>query len=69
MVFLLLVSVVFLRTLYLPCIGGGTGGWGEIKMASASTSSVNEQAKYVILVHIVQLKTNDESTNLRKNGI
>ena len=25
-------------------------------MASASTSSVNEQAKYVILVHTVQLK-------------
>ena len=28
----------------------------EIKMASASTPSSNDQAKYLILVHTVQLK-------------
>ena len=41
-----------LMTPYLPDIGG----WGEIKMASASTPSANEPAKDLILVHIVQLK-------------
>ena len=35
---------------------GGNGGQGEIKMASASTPSANEQAKDVVLVHTVQLK-------------
>ena len=35
---------------------GGNGGLGEIKMASASTPSANEQAKDVVLVHTVQLK-------------
>ena len=35
---------------------GGNGGRGEIKMASASTPSANEQAKDVVLVHTVQLK-------------
>ena len=35
---------------------GGIGEWGKIKMASASTSSANEPAKYLILVHTVQLK-------------
>ena len=47
---------------------GGNGGWGEIKMASASTPSANEQAKDVVLVHTVQLK-HDKSTNLKKNDI
>ena len=35
---------------------GGNGGRGEIKMASASTPSANEQAKCVVLVLTVQLK-------------
>ena len=35
---------------------GGNGGRGGIKMASASTPSVNEPAKDLILVHTVQLK-------------
>ena len=33
---------------------GGNGGQGEIKMASTSTPSANEQAKDVALVHTVQ---------------
>ena len=47
-----------LTTPYRPDIGG----WGEIKMASASTPSANEPAKDLILVHTVQ-------PNLRKNGL
>ena len=35
---------------------GGIGRWGRIKMASASTPSVNEPARNLILVHSVQLK-------------
>ena len=35
---------------------GGNGGWEEIKMASASTPSANEQAKDVVLVHTGQIK-------------
>ena len=35
---------------------GGIGGWGGIKMASASTPSANEPAKGLILVHTVKLK-------------
>ena len=35
---------------------GGNGGQGEIKMASASTPSANEQVKDVVSVHTVQLK-------------
>ena len=35
---------------------GGNGGRGEIKMASTSTTSANDQAKDVVLVHTVQLK-------------
>ena len=38
-------------------------------MSLASTPSTNEQDKYLILVHKVQLKPNDKSTNLRKNDI
>ena len=50
--FCYLVSVLFSRTPYLPFLVGGNGGQGEIKMASASTPSANEQAKDVVLVHI-----------------
>ena len=35
---------------------GGNSGREEIKMASASTPSANEQSKDVVLVHAVQLK-------------
>ena len=35
---------------------GGIGGWGGIKMASASPPSANEAAEDLILVHTVQLK-------------
>ena len=35
---------------------GGDGGQGEIKMASASIPSTNDQAKDLIFVHTVQLK-------------
>ena len=35
---------------------GVNGGWGEIKKASASTPSANEQAKDAVLVHTVQLE-------------
>ena len=56
MVFLLLVSVLFSGTLTLLILVGGNGGRGEMKMASASTPSANEQAKDVVLVHTVQLK-------------
>ena len=50
---MLLVSVLFSRTPYLPYIGRRYGG---IKMASASTPSANEPAKVLILAHTVQLK-------------
>ena len=48
---------------------GGIGGRGGIKTASASTPPANEPAMDLILVHTVQLKPNDKSTNPRKNGI
>ena len=38
-------------------------------MVSASTPSANEQVKNVVLVHKSTVKTNDKSTNLRKNDI
>ena len=53
MFFLLLVSVPFGGTPYLV---DSNGGRVEIKNASASTPSANEQAKDVVLVHTVQLK-------------
>ena len=56
MVFLLLGSVRFRRPIPYLILVGGNGGQGEIK-TSASTPSTNEQAKDLILVHIVQLKT------------
>ena len=56
MVFLLLVSVLFRGPLTFLILVGGIGGRGKIKIASASTPSANESAKYLILVHTVQLK-------------
>ena len=47
---------------------GGINGHGKFKMASASTSITNDPAKHLILVHTVQLITNDKSTFLRNNG-
>ena len=34
---------------------GGIGGCGEIKKMTGSSASANERAKYIILVHTVQL--------------
>ena len=56
MFFLLLVSILFSRTPYLPYWGGGNDGRGEIKKASACIPSADEQDKDVVLVHTVQLK-------------
>ena len=56
MLFLLLVSILFSRTLTFLILVGGNGGRGEINMASARTPSANEQAKDDVLVHTVQLK-------------
>ena len=56
MFFLLIVSKLFRRPLPFLILVGGNGGRGEIKMASASTPSTNDQAKDLILVHTVQLK-------------
>ena len=49
---MLLVFILFLETLYLPY----SIGQEKIKIASASTPSANEPAKYLILVHTVQLQ-------------
>ena len=50
-------SVTSFRTFYEdPLLVGGNGGWEEIKMASASSPHGTA-------------KTNDKSTNLRKNDI
>ena len=57
MFFLLLFSVLYLRTLTILILVGGIGGQGGIKMVSASTPSANEPAKDLILVHPVQQKT------------
>ena len=58
MIFLLLVSVLFRGPLTFLILVDGNSGRGEIKMASASTSPANEQAKDVVMVHTltVQLK-------------
>ena len=56
MVFVLLVSVLYSRTPSLPYIGRWYWWVGGIKKGSASTTSANEPAKYLILVHTVQLK-------------
>ena len=45
----------FLPLTFLIMVGN-KGGRGEIKMASASTPSANEQVKDLSLVHTVQLK-------------
>ena len=55
--FCLVVSVLFLLIDFiLITYLLYTGGQGRIKIASASTSSANEPAKDLILVHTVQLK-------------
>ena len=59
MAFVLLVSVLFSRTPYHPCSGGGISGWGGIKMASASTPSANDPAKDLILVRMVSSGISD----------
>ena len=56
MVFVLLVSILFSTIHSLPSLVGGNGGRGEIKMASASTTSANKHVKDLIFVHTVQLK-------------
>ena len=56
MVFLLLISVLFRGSLTFLILVGGSSGEREIKMVSASTPSANEQAKDIVLVHIVELK-------------
>ena len=53
MFFPILVSVLFSKTPYLLILVGGIGGKGEIKIASASTPSANEQAKDVVLVQVI----------------
>ena len=53
---MLLVSVLFLMTPFLPHVGGECGGREGIQMASASTPSAGELAKDLILVHTVELK-------------
>ena len=53
MFFPILVSVLFSKTPYLLILVGGIGGQGEIKIASASTPSANEQAKDVVLVQVI----------------
>ena len=55
MVLVLLVSVLFRPPFPFLIVVGGKGGWGGIKMASASTPSANEPAKDLVLVHTVQL--------------
>ena len=69
MVFLLLVSVLFLKTPYLYIIlVGGIGGRGGIKMASAKNNQlISSQGPHFSPCSTA--KTNDKSTNLRKNGI
>ena len=62
MFFLLLVSVLFSRTPYLLLIDGR----GKIKMASASTLSLNKPAR--ASPHRIA-KANDKGHNLRKNAI
>ena len=48
---------------------GGIGGQGKIKVMSASTPSANEPAKYLVLVHTVQLKPAQISGIMVSNGI
>ena len=56
MVYVLLESVLFSRTPSFLILVGSIGRQGGIKMVSASTSSANEPAKDLILVHTVKLK-------------
>ena len=69
MFFVLLVSVLFRRPLTFIAVGG-VGGRGGIKMASAKTQS--DQLMSPLRPHSSPhsiAKTNDRSTNLRKNGV
>ena len=56
MVFLLLVCILFQRSLTYLIVVGGIGGLEGIKMASASKQSAKRPANNLILIHIVQLK-------------
>ena len=56
MVFVLLGSILFRRSLTFLILVGGIVGRGGIIIMSASTPSPNEPAKDIILVHTVQLK-------------
>ena len=68
MVFLLLVSVLFLRPLTFIILVGGISGRGGIKMASAKNNQlISSQGPHFSPRSTA--KTNDKSTNLRKNGI
>ena len=68
MVFLLLVSVLFQRPLTFIILVGGIGGRGGIEMASAKNNQlISSQGPHFSPCSTA--KTNDKSTNLRKNGI
>ena len=68
MVFLLLISVLFWRPLTFIILVGGIGGRGWIKMASAKNNQlISSQGPHFSPRSTA--KTNDKSTNLRKNGI
>ena len=68
MVFLLLVSVLFRRPLTFIILVGGIGGRGGIKMASAKNNQLISSQGPHFSPHSTA-KTNDKSTNVRKNGI
>ena len=68
MVFLLLVSVLFQRFLTFIILVDGIGGRGGIKMASAKNNQlISSQGPHFSPRSTA--KTNDKSTNLKKNGI
>ena len=61
-------SRTFSKTPYLYYTGGGIGGRGGIKMASAKNNQlISSQGPHFSPCSTA--KTNDKSTNLRKNGI
>ena len=63
------VRTFFRGILTILILVGGISGQGGIKMASASTPSVNEPAKDLILVHIVQLKPMIKAQISGRSGI
>ena len=69
MVFLLLVSVLFRGPLTFFQLMDGIVGRGKIKMASASTLSLNEPARVPHFSPHRKAKANDKGPNLRKNAI